>query len=315
MPKPLIGLSMMLEKDFLAASLPLFESAMVEVVEWSPDIGWSRDSIPQWAHLLLGEYSENGRLLGHGVQFSPLNAGWTSKDDRWIDNLRGEIEVRKVLHFSEHFGCANSPDFVASAPLPVPYTRQLVKSSGIRLQRLQDAVQTDIGLENLALAFSLQDVREQGAFLEELLQPVKGFLLLDLHNLYCQMINFDIGAEEILGMYPLHRVRELHVSGGSWSSPSSPITNSRSALSSPAAERKPPLPPLTSSQLIRQVRRPRSPCLHRHHYLRHHYRRRYQYRRRLCHIRHHRSMADGVFGEIPTMGAFRLRFGIYSGLF
>ncbi len=42
-------------------------------------------------------------------------------------------------------------------------------------------------------------------------------MLLDLHNLYCQVCNFQISAEVLLGLYPLHRVRELHISGGSWS--------------------------------------------------------------------------------------------------
>ena len=46
---------------------------------------------------------------------------------------------------------------------------------------------------------------------------IAGFLLLDLHNLYCQTINFDRTLDELLATYPLHRVRELHLSGGSWS--------------------------------------------------------------------------------------------------
>lgn len=48
-----------------------------------------------------------------------------------------------------------------------------------------------IGLENLALAFTASDVRDQGQFLDDLLAPFDGFLVLDLHNLYCQLVNFD----------------------------------------------------------------------------------------------------------------------------
>jgi hypothetical protein len=47
-------------------------------------------------------------------------------------------------------------------------------------------------LENLALSFSVDDVKHQGEFLEKLVEPVNGFLILDLHNLYCQSHNFDI---------------------------------------------------------------------------------------------------------------------------
>jgi uncharacterized protein (UPF0276 family) len=55
-----------------------------------------------------------------------------------------------------------------------------------------------------------------------LLEPINGFLLLDLHNLYCQAQNFAVEPEQLaLGM-PLERVREIHVSGGSWSAVHTP---------------------------------------------------------------------------------------------
>ena len=52
--------------------------------------------------------------------------------------------------------------------------------------------------------------------MEQLIAPVNGFIILDLHNLYCQLHNFEVGWEEILPLYPLERVREIHISGGSW---------------------------------------------------------------------------------------------------
>lgn len=103
------------------------------------------------------------------------------------------------------------------APLPVPYTAQAVAAGQFKLAKLANTTSRRIGLENLALAFSLSDVNEQGRFLDELLEPFNGFILLDLHNLYCQLENFGLSAEELLRTYPLHRVREIHISGGSWS--------------------------------------------------------------------------------------------------
>ena len=71
-------------------------------------------------------------------------------------------------------------DFHRSAPLPVPLTPAALQLGQERLRRLQDAGATQVGLENLAFAFGRQDVADQGRFLDELLQPVDGFLLLDL---------------------------------------------------------------------------------------------------------------------------------------
>ncbi|MDF2190157.1 DUF692 family multinuclear iron-containing protein [Paraflavitalea sp. CAU 1676] len=52
--------------------------------------------------------------------------------------------------------------------------------------------------------------------LDQLLEPVNGFIILDLHNLWCQIHNFEIPYEEIVALYPLHCVRDIQISGGSW---------------------------------------------------------------------------------------------------
>ena len=80
-----------------------------------------------------------------------------------------------------------------------------------RLKQLADVAQVPVGLENLALALSQKDVLEQGQFLDALLEPVEGFIVLDVHNLYCQMHNFQLTAQEILQTYPLNRVKEIHI--------------------------------------------------------------------------------------------------------
>jgi uncharacterized protein (UPF0276 family) len=215
---PLVGLSLMLEEDFVRASLPLFEAGEVDVLEWSFDVGWSLPQLPDWADGLLQHYSEQGRLLGHGVTFSPLSATWTERQEKWLAQLRTELDTRHYLHISEHFGFMTAGDFHRSAPLPVPLCEASLRLGQSRLRQLQERTSTPVGLENLAFAFGREDVAHQGRFLDALLAPVEGFLLLDLHNLYCQSCNFGLSMSQLLDLYPLERVRELHVSGGSWSS-------------------------------------------------------------------------------------------------
>ncbi len=206
----------MLQEDFLAAALPLFSNDEVEILEWSPDIGWATD-IPEWADELLNFYSSTHSLYGHGVNYSPLSADWTAVDDKWIAKLKRELDQRQFVHFSEHFGFSRIGMLQEGAPLPVPYTAQAVAAGQIKLAKLAQTTGGRIGLENLALAFSLSNVKDQGSFLDQLLEPFDGFILLDLHNLYCQLENFEISAEELLSTYPADRVREIHISGGSWS--------------------------------------------------------------------------------------------------
>jgi len=107
-------------------------------------------------------------------------------------------------------------NFHRSAPLPVPLTNETLRLGQDRLQRLHETSLVPIGLENLAFAFGMSDVLEQGDFLDRLLEPFDGFLVLDLHNLYCQVCNFNVPFDKLLFSYPLDRVKEMHVSGGSW---------------------------------------------------------------------------------------------------
>ncbi|PZD74685.1 hypothetical protein C1752_00659 [Acaryochloris thomasi RCC1774] len=203
------------QADFWQTAQPLLESSAVEVLEWSFDMGWGKVGLPTWVPPLLDQFSQQDRLLGHGVSYSLLSAQLDRS--HWLACLEAERRQYHYQHISEHFGWLATETFRQSAPLPMPLCPETLQLGRERLQRLAEVAQVPVGLENLAFAFSQQDVREQGIFLEKLLESVDGFLLLDVHNLYCQVCNFQISATELLALYPLHRVREIHISGGSWS--------------------------------------------------------------------------------------------------
>lgn len=204
------------EDDFREASAELFATKQVEALEWSFDVKWNASELPDWCNALLKEFSDSKNLLGHGVTFSPFSGGFTERQRLWLDNLRDEFAGKHYVHLSEHFGFMEAGAFVEGAPFPVPMTNSAV-AVGIRcLRGLSEASGVSVGLENLALAFCLDDVKRQGEFLDRVLTPVDGFLLMDLHNLYCQSVNFDVQAENLLESYPLSMVTEIHLSGGSW---------------------------------------------------------------------------------------------------
>ena len=210
---PLAGLSLMREQNLSLASLPLFEAGEVDCLEWSFDVGWQAAAVPDWGQALLADFQAADRLVGHGVTFSPLTAGCIDHQERWLRQFRAECELRNYQHLSEHFGFMSAGDFHQGAPLPVPLTPEALALGQQRLQQLAEIANRPIGLENLSLAFGREDVARQGEFLDKLLAPVDGFLLLDLHNIYCQVCNFDLDFDALLDLYPLSRVREMHISG------------------------------------------------------------------------------------------------------
>lgn len=214
---PFIALSAIPDADWLGAALPLLHAGEVEALEWGFDSGWYERPAPGWLSELADHYSTAERLIGHGVTFSVLSA-ISDHHDEWLRRFAEECARRRYLHISEHFGMMRTRNFHQGAPLPVPYDPALVRLAVSRLQRMKElSGGTAIGLENLALAFTADDVRGHAAFILELVEPVDGFFLLDLHNLYCQSQNFGIPLQDLVSLFPADRVCELHLSGGSWS--------------------------------------------------------------------------------------------------
>lgn len=209
-----VGLSLSASEDFRIASLPLFEEGIVDAAEWNLDMGWGSLGTPAWIDALRAAYAAEGRLYGHGVEFSVLSAGRSPRQDWWLSRFAAEMQAFRYTHVSEHFGFLTAGDFVGNTVIPHPRTETALRVGRDNLARLGELHGKPVGLENLALAFSSRDVDEQPDFIDALLAPEDGFLLLDLHNLYCQAVNFDRDPVALLRRYPLARVRELHLAGG-----------------------------------------------------------------------------------------------------
>ncbi|WP_218779874.1 multinuclear nonheme iron-dependent oxidase [Hymenobacter crusticola] len=205
-----------LDADILSAAFPLLEEGQVEALEWSFDTLFWAEQVPSWFTELLTTYSNHNRLVGHGMFFSLLSGKWTLEQQQWLRQLHQLAAQFRFDHITEHFGFFTGQNFHYGAPLHVPYCEATLRIGQDRLRRIYEACQCPVGLENLAFSYSLEEVKQHGAFLEKLIKPVNGFLILDLHNVYCQLHNFSVAFEELVMLYPTDRVREIHISGGSW---------------------------------------------------------------------------------------------------
>jgi len=205
-----------LDGNILKAVLPLLYQEKVQAIEWSFDALFKVKNIPEWFVDLLQEFSKADRLIGHGIFFSMFSGRWTTEQDKWLAHLKKVSKNFNFQHITEHFGFMTGADFHKGAPIGIPYTEATLAIGIDRLKRIYNTCECPVGLENLAFAYSLDEVKKHGQFLERLVSPINGFIILDLHNLYCQLHNFDISLEEIIKLYPLDRVREIHISGGSW---------------------------------------------------------------------------------------------------
>jgi uncharacterized protein (UPF0276 family) len=206
----------MYEPVFNRAILPLLESGDIDALEWSFDTVADHNTLPDWMKALLRAYADEDRLYAHGVYYSLLGGSWGPRHTQWLKNWQAVQEAYSFRHISEHFGFMTSRLAHHGCPLPVPINDASIRLGCERLGALQTASGCPVGVENLALAFTPDQVVSHGDFLTQLVAPVGGFVVLDLHNVYCQSVNFSMDMRTLIQSYPLERVREIHLSGGSW---------------------------------------------------------------------------------------------------
>ena len=210
------GVSCNLDQNLLSACLPLFQEEKVEAIEWSFDALYQIADIPEWFFQFLQTYAASRRLVGHGIYYSMFSGRFTNDQHQWLAKLRRISRDFSFDHVTEHFGFMTGKNFHQGAPIGIPFTPRTLLIGQDRLKRLHEACECAVGVENLAYAASPYEAGHHGHFLEKLVEPVNGFIILDLHNVYCQASNFNRDPKDLLKLYPLHCVREIHISGGSW---------------------------------------------------------------------------------------------------
>lgn len=202
-----LGLNVQPADDLRLAQAPIFATEIVDAIEWT----WE-GTPPAWLVELATFFAGHAALYGHLVAYPVIG------DDA---RLAAQLAAARALppslrprHVTAHFGVIAVPGWRTVAPLPVIPCAAVVAQARERLAMLRDAVAAPVGLENLAMAHGLDDVRRQGDLLDAMLVEPSDVLLLDVHNLHCQAVNLDVDPLALLASYPLARVRELHVSGG-----------------------------------------------------------------------------------------------------
>jgi len=219
------GLSFFSEAVWIQTALPLLESGEVQCLEHTLESQSAKRFLPGTLDLLR-EFSKNGKLTGHSLDFPLLSAGQVSAAEETFQKHYGNFTKEGLAYtqLSAHFGFVQSDRFQTGAPLPMPLTPELEVHFVGQLKKLSSCVDCPAGVENLALTTSHQEAREMGPFMARVLEQVpKSFLLLDLHNLYCASLNHKIDFIELLKSYPLDRVTEIHLSGGSESHAKHPL--------------------------------------------------------------------------------------------
>src|SRR4029079_15509180 len=98
-----------------------------------------------------------------------------------------------------------------------PRTRSVIEGTVANLARARRTVGAPPCVENIAtLIEPPASELGEGEWTSAIVHESGAQLLLDLHNLYANALNFGIAPGALLESMPLDRVAMVHLSGGRW---------------------------------------------------------------------------------------------------
>ncbi len=202
-----VGLMLPPDRAALAWLEPLLDE--IDYGEVAPETLWGPQRTPNGFHRILSSLAGALPFVAHGVGASLCGADgghW----EQHLSALARDHEVFGYLWISDHLGAVQLAGQHVGLPVPVPdWEGRLARRLGY-LQALVGVA----AVENSAWYAPIQGMAQEAEGLRRVLGE-QHHLVLDVHNLWCNSINAEQDLELWLEQAPLHRVIEIHVSGGS----------------------------------------------------------------------------------------------------
>jgi len=154
-------------------------------------------------------------IVLHGIS---LGMASTSPVDRKrLDKMARLVDLVQPESWSEHLAFVRAGDIEIGHLSAPPRTASTVDATAANLDQARRIVGSSPAVENIAtLIDPPASDRDEPTWLRQTLAASNSALLLDLHNLYANSINFGIDPHHFLRQLPLDRVHTVHISGGKW---------------------------------------------------------------------------------------------------
>ena len=134
-----------------------------------------------------------------------------------VEKLAYLFDVFSPVSWSEHFAFCRANEYEIGHLAAPPWNDETIEGTISNLKTIKEIIGMTPHLENIAtLIQPVYSQYDEWTWITRILEATSCGLLLDLHNLYANCINFNYCPRKILSILPLHYVKYVHLSGGKW---------------------------------------------------------------------------------------------------
>lgn len=151
----------------------------------------------------------------HGVSMGL--AGSEPTETRRMESMARLVDVLQPESWSEHLAFVRGGGIEIGHLAAPPRTMQNVDAAIANIELATRIVGCAPYMENIAtLIDPPASTMDEATWVSAIITSSRAGLLLDLHNLYANALNFGTDPAELLLRFPLQEVRAVHLSGGKW---------------------------------------------------------------------------------------------------
>ena len=151
----------------------------------------------------------------HGVSLGL--ASIAPVETRRLDQMARLVNELEPEFWSEHLAFVRAGGVEIGHLAAPPRTEANIEGTLANLEQARRIVGTAPLVENIATLIDPPGSQmTEVEWLNGILSQTPNGMLLDLHNLYANAVNFDFDPVEALHQLPLERVHSIHLAGGRW---------------------------------------------------------------------------------------------------
>jgi uncharacterized protein len=183
----------------------------IDVIECIAEDSWDSNSGRDALKMLAAQRP----LVLHGISLGL--ASTAPPDRRRLENMARLVDRVRPESWSEHLAFVRAGDIEIGHLAAPPRTASTVDATAANLRVAASVVGSPPFMENIAtLIDPPASDRDEPTWLADTLAASGTPLLLDLHNLYANSLNFGLDPLDFLARLPLETVHQVHISGGRW---------------------------------------------------------------------------------------------------